>query len=197
MRSDAAPALNQNINPTWTNTHQFNGIVGLNGAIFVSGAMTVQVGGYIDGRLGRVYVVTQPTADNSTYSASTAFVQALLSSKGYATSAAVTTQINAAVKAGQSNFGVSTGYDVMPSGRIEMWGQSGTSTGVAGVNVLFSGTGIPGGGFPTACDNVQITNTNNTQNLFYSVAGTPSKTGFTANATNLGGGFFGWRATGH
>ena len=84
----------------------------------------------------------------------------------------------------------------MPSGRIEMWGNSGTSGGIASVNVLFSATGIPGGGFPTACDNVQITNSSNTQN--FSIQRPPlAKTGFTANATNLGGGFFQWRATGH
>ena len=106
MRSDAAPAINQGIAPIWTGNHQFNGPVQLVGAAGLYGTMTVASGALLDGHGGSVYVNTVATGNNSINAASTAFVQAQLAANGYASAASVTTQINTAVKAGQSNFGV-------------------------------------------------------------------------------------------
>jgi hypothetical protein len=195
MRSDAAPPLDQSISPNWSGNHAFNALAAFNSLAQIWDILTIEPGAQFDARSGSALVATLGAGNSSQFAASTAFVAAAVA--GLASAASVTAAINAAINAGQSHFGILTGYDVMPSGRIEMWGIGGTSTGVASTNILFSATGYPGGAFPTGCDNVQMTNANNTQELFYTISGTPSATGFTANATNLGGGSFQWRATGH
>ena len=74
MSSDSAPALDQNIAPTWTNIHRFNAGVSFAGAVSILATETVGAGGVIDGTHGSILAATQPTGDNSTKAASTQFV---------------------------------------------------------------------------------------------------------------------------
>lgn len=76
MRSDAAPAINQAMTPTWSGVHTFGNVVNLQNPVNVSNDINMIGGSSITATSATVTVQTQAITDNSTKAASTAFVQA-------------------------------------------------------------------------------------------------------------------------
>lgn len=158
MTSDSAPELDQNIAPKWDNNHQFNAAASFFGLMECHDSLVVESGATLDGTAGTVLVPTQTTGNNTTMSASTAFVLAQIAailgaSPGLGgaptapTAAASTnnTQIATtafAVGPGQNLAG--NGWKEFPGGFIIQWGISSFSSG--GSSIAFSA--VTGKAFP-------------------------------------------------
>jgi hypothetical protein len=162
MPSDAAPALNQSIAPTWTGAHIFDANVTFANSsnVALNGGFTVEAAATIDATLGNLFAATQSTSDNSVRAATTAFVRSfgalLLVNSGLtgiptaptAAQGTSTTQLATTAFAVGSASLTANGHVVLPSGLIIQWGISTFSSG--GSSITFSG--VSGCiAFPNSC----------------------------------------------
>lgn len=195
MRSDAAPAINQGMIPTWTAGHTFQGNIDLQSTLFV------QSGGEINASAaGSPVLVTTPSpGDNSNNAASTAFVAlsfAALAGPTFtgvpkAPTAAVgtsTTQLaTTAFAAGTSSL-TSIGYTKLPSGLIIQWG-----TGAAlDTGTTFTFSSIGGIAFPNACFSVIACAYSTQQNVYVASFSATAFIAYNGGSSNIAWVAFGY-----
>lgn len=193
MPSDAAPALNVGISPTWTGTHRFQNAVSLLGGGFLTNTLKVNSTGIIDATSGGLECATAPAGSANEVAASTAFVAAsfaplqspaLTGGPGAsvpttptAPNGTNTTQIASTAFAVGLLSATTIGYQKFASGLILQWGRSAGGSSPQSVSFPLN--------FPNACWSIVCVPSSSAIMNFATSNPSSSVSGFTITASDV------------